>query len=113
MNQTWGGKTNGAEIKQPHQGRTPIGRQEWNYYEKGCDIMEYETRLLTLSFCEFGEEFTCDSGYCIEMGKDAMESENVLMVQMKNNATWYMFLIHIEERMLLLESKRTRDWNWI
>ena len=43
----------------------PVGRSMWNTRAPICDINEKEQRSMTFSKCEFGIEFTCDSGRCI------------------------------------------------
>ena len=45
----------------------PIGRKEWNYVDHSCEIKSAIKTSLTLSRCTFGEEFTCNSGQCIDM----------------------------------------------
>ena len=45
----------------------PIGRLQWNVYDKSCGDMQ--TKYVTFSQCEFGKEFTCDSGHCIDVQK--------------------------------------------
>ena len=45
----------------------PVGRLAWNMFDDTCEIDE--TRYLTLSKCEFGQEYTCSSGHCIDIQK--------------------------------------------
>ena len=45
----------------------PFGRHKWDVYDENCRISGKE--YLTLSQCRFGEEFTCDSGNCIDIKK--------------------------------------------
>ena len=45
----------------------PVGRLAWNMFDGSCGIDE--TRYVTLSTCEFGEEYTCNSGHCIAVQK--------------------------------------------
>ena len=47
----------------------PVGRSMWNTLAPICDINEKEQRSMTFSKCEFGSEFTCDSGRCIDLSK--------------------------------------------
>ena len=47
----------------------PIGRKNWNYIDRTCEMKSKVLRSMTLSKCKFGNEFTCDSGQCIEMRK--------------------------------------------
>ena len=44
-----------------------IGRKKWKSKDQNCK--EHDTHLITLSRCEFGDEFTCDSGHCIDIMK--------------------------------------------
>ena len=44
----------------------PVGRMEWEWFEKSC-TKERQKRNLTFSHCEFGTEFTCDSGHCVSI----------------------------------------------
>ena len=45
----------------------PIGRQNWNYFDQNCK--DSDTKYLTLSQCEFGLQFSCHSGHCIDVEK--------------------------------------------
>ena len=47
----------------------PIGRKMWNYADRVCGIKSAIQKSLTLSTCYFGEEFSCNSGQCIDMSK--------------------------------------------
>ena len=60
-NQIHGAKIELESIKGPH------GRKMWKWYEFSCGITELQDRLLSLSACRLGEEFTCDSGHCVDM----------------------------------------------
>jgi hypothetical protein len=44
----------------------PIGRKSWFIHDPACGKYHSEERLLSLSVCTLGNEFTCDSGECIE-----------------------------------------------
>ena len=46
-----------------------IGRKQWMYIDKSCGMKTKVDSSLTLSRCNFGTEFTCDSGQCISMSK--------------------------------------------
>ena len=46
-----------------------IGRKKWMYVDKSCGMKTEKERSLTLSRCNFGTEYTCDSGQCIDMSK--------------------------------------------
>ena len=46
---------------------SPIGRNQWNWYERSCRSQSFRKRTLTLSLCRIGAEFTCDSGHCVEL----------------------------------------------
>jgi hypothetical protein len=43
----------------------PIGRLPWYVHDDNC--IEEQTKYLTLSLCEFGKQYTCDSGHCISI----------------------------------------------
>ena len=45
----------------------PVGRHVWHGIDETCKVSK--TIHLALSQCEFGKEFTCDSGKCIDVGK--------------------------------------------
>ena len=62
--ESWGARSSGSSISLSLQ-TNPIGRLEWDWQENACNVLEFQKRELTLSRCNFGEEFTCDSGYCI------------------------------------------------
>ena len=58
-----------VEINITKSMRYPIGRMEWEVYEPACGIMDRQKINLTLSICEFGKQFTCDSGHCLDLSK--------------------------------------------
>jgi len=43
----------------------PVGRNEWSYFNES----DMQTEQLSLSKCQFGDEYTCDSGQCVSMSK--------------------------------------------
>ena len=45
----------------------PIGRQQWKSGDQHCK--EEGINPITFSRCEFGEEYTCTSGHCIDIKK--------------------------------------------
>ena len=45
----------------------PIGRFQWHVQDDNCGMNEYA--YLTMSKCILGEEYTCDSGHCIDWEK--------------------------------------------
>ena len=47
----------------------PLGRQIWDWYNRRCSKSGRSKKILTLSTCEFGIEFTCEPGRCISMSK--------------------------------------------
>jgi hypothetical protein len=53
----------------------PIGRQKWRMGDPNCDYVD-NLRSLTLSQCDFGTEFTCDSGDCIDIGNRCNENSD-------------------------------------
>ena len=50
-----------------HGSKTPLGRRSWKTYDASCGLKSSEERSLTLSICIFGDEFTCDSGECVDI----------------------------------------------
>lgn len=68
-NGSWKSEMEGiSSISLESQGH-PIGRQDWTWYNRRCSNPGPEDRFFTLSLCEFGSEFTCNSGRCISMNK--------------------------------------------
>ena len=63
----WLLEVEGNKIVLDNHGVSPIGRNQWNWYERSCQSHETQMRNLTLSLCRVGEDFTCDSGHCIEL----------------------------------------------
>ena len=50
------------------KGKTSVvGRNIWDYEEPLCGIDNVIKQELYLSKCEFGDEFTCSSGHCIDI----------------------------------------------
>jgi hypothetical protein len=47
--------------------KTPLGQHSWKTYDASCGLKTFEERKLTLSICIFGDEFTCDSGECVDI----------------------------------------------
>ena len=45
----------------------PIGRLKWDVIDNNCGIKE--EKYLSFSRCEFGEEYSCESGHCISIEK--------------------------------------------
>ena len=43
----------------------PIGRNKWDVYDENCEISGVQ--YLTLSNCQYAEQFTCDSGKCVDI----------------------------------------------
>ena len=66
-NRTWGSESNSYRISLASTSKLnfPIGRQIWSSFDENCK--ESDTKYLTLSRCEFGNEFTCTSGHCIDI----------------------------------------------
>ena len=46
-----------------------IGRHRWKYIDGACSIKNSVDTSLTFSRCNFGDEFTCNSGECISLQK--------------------------------------------
>ena len=55
----------------------PIGRKNWNLQDTICQIRSFE-HSFTISVCKYPTEFTCDSGYCIEIDKRCDEKMDCL-----------------------------------
>ena len=51
-----------------NHGNYPIGRREWSGENPDCGITK-EVAEISVSRCEFGREFTCNSGHCIDINK--------------------------------------------
>ena len=45
------------------------GRMMWNYFAPACGINSPTEKHMALSICQFGKEFSCDSGHCIKWEK--------------------------------------------
>lgn len=61
----WLLEAKGAKITLGKNVISPIGRNQWNWYERSCRTQSLTKRNLTLSLCRIGAEFTCDSGHCV------------------------------------------------
>ena len=68
----------------------PIGRRNWMWQNRHCDVYEPTERIISLSICEFGTEFTCRSGRCIPITKrcdkvsdckDGSDEDDCMLVQ--------------------------------
>ena len=53
---------------QSDPGDYPIGRRVWSVTDPDCGITKEVTER-SVSTCEFGREFSCNSGYCIDINK--------------------------------------------
>ena len=67
INGVWSLEVQGAKINLEKKAISPIGRNLWNWYETSCKNSALEMRNLTLSKCTIGEQFTCNSGHCVDM----------------------------------------------
>ena len=54
-------------LKSDH-GDYPIGRRIWSIDDPDCGITKEDIEI-SVSRCEFGREFTCNSGHCIDITK--------------------------------------------
>ena len=65
------GKTFGAnitrDIEDDFKDHFPLGRLDWNVYEPFCKMTSIEKKKLLLSKCNFGDQFTCNSGSCVDI----------------------------------------------
>jgi hypothetical protein len=57
--------TLGAQKLTLDDANQPVGRNKWTYGNEN----DMQTEHLSLSKCQFGKEYTCDSGQCISMSK--------------------------------------------
>ena len=62
-----GGSDHNVTLSTGHKMNYPVGRLAWNMLDDNCEMDE--TGHLSLSKCEFGEEYTCNSGHCIGIQK--------------------------------------------
>ena len=67
QNHTW--NLHDAGVAATTSSDYPIGRKRWNYIDRACGMKAEQETSLTLSKCNFGKEFTCDSGQCVNMTK--------------------------------------------
>ena len=47
----------------------PIGRNDWDWADEACGSVNVKKKSFAFSPCRFGEEYTCDSGECVDMEK--------------------------------------------
>ena len=93
---TW--KTTGIgfnfTLTKGHKMIYPVGRLSWYKFDANCKMDHHtDIRSLTLSRCEFGQEFTCKSGLCIDIQKrcnmvqdckDNSDEENCHLIEVPN-----------------------------
>ena len=93
QNNIWSSTMEGARISMANYSY-PLGRKPWVWYNRRCGELGPEQRLLTLSKCEFGTEFTCRSGRCISINKrcnkikdcnDGSDEVNCFMIRFPQN----------------------------
>lgn len=60
----WAAEREGVKVER-HFTTHPLGRSMWNLYDNRTGVIEPQRRRLTLSVCELGKQFTCDSGQCV------------------------------------------------
>ena len=67
---TWGNQARAyrTQLISNIEANFPIGRLKWNAYEKGCGSRT--SKYFTISYCDFGKEFTCSSGNCIAIERN-------------------------------------------
>ena len=71
-NSTWviSGKSHDISLPRNYKVAYPVGRYPWQMFDPYCGIGEPNHQIkhyLTLSTCEFGYEYTCNSGVCIDL----------------------------------------------
>ena len=54
--------------KSENENSYPVGRSTWNIHAPICESKK-EEKQLSFSKCEFGNEFTCNSGHCVALHK--------------------------------------------
>ena len=45
----------------------PVGRHFWDSYQPTCGMQSVQKQEVAISTCEFGKEFSCSSGHCIQI----------------------------------------------
>lgn len=50
----------------------PIGRNNWKYQDTICQVNDFQY-LMSLSVCDFPNQFSCTSGHCIDINKRCNE----------------------------------------
>ena len=72
----------------------PVGRKEWSMYDPKCKVIKEQKELISISKCRFGEQFTCNSGNCIDLEKrcnqvidcsDASDEDGCKLILVPNN----------------------------
>ena len=75
-------------------GDHPLGRRDWNYMDKTCEMKLAKKTSLTLSFCIPGKEFTCSGGMCVPLShrcnqindcEDQSDEQNCNLVYVPNS----------------------------
>ena len=93
MSDGWKSEAEGANISLQGQGN-PLGRQTWTWYNRRCSVGTPSIKVLSLSVCEFGTEFTCKSGRCISIErrcnqvkdcKDGSDEDDCELIRIPNN----------------------------
>ena len=76
--QVWTNAGAGFDITLPmgNQKIYPVGRLIWQIQDRKCNV-DGENHL-TLSKCDFGKEYTCDSGHCIDVHKRCNKIQDCL-----------------------------------
>lgn len=89
----WTAEMEGVRIELQNRAY-PIGRQNWSWYNRRCSSEFSQHKLISLSKCEFGDEFTCRSGRCIPIiqrcdqtydCKDRSDEEDCVLVRIPDN----------------------------
>ena len=69
---TWTASGRLFNLTMPRSYKTiyPVGRSSWYSFDANCPLHDANVmNVITFSRCEFGQEYTCNSGHCIDIQK--------------------------------------------
>ena len=67
---------NDFSMKLDNSSSSIIGRNMWELRDANCNIKKKTLLSLTLSVCKFGQEFTCNSGHCVQIFQRCNHKKN-------------------------------------